>query len=139
MPAPDKETSARIAEMKARAEKEPIASLLKIKLVELHPGYAKTSIKLLPEHQHVAGIVFGGIITAVADLAFYYAVNSVKPHSVALDFNVHFISPPEIGDELIAEGKCVRSGRRVSFAEITVTNQKGALIAKASGATITTQ
>ena len=139
MSAPDKETSARIAEMKARAEKEPIASLLKMKLLELKPGYTKTSIKLLPEHQHVAGIVFGGIITAVADLAFYYAVNSVKPHSVALDFNVHFIAPPKIGDELTAEGKCVRSGRRISFAEITVTNQEGALIAKASGATIATE
>ena len=40
------------------------------------------------------------------------------------------------GDELIAEGRVVRSGRRVSIAEMTVTNQDGKLIAKATGTTI---
>jgi len=73
---------------------------------------------------------------AVADQAFGYAVNSVRRPNVASQFNIHFVSPARAGDELIAEGRVVRSGRRVSIAEMTVTNQDGKLIAKATGTTI---
>jgi acyl-coenzyme A thioesterase PaaI-like protein len=36
----------------------------------------------------------------------------------------------------VAEGRVVRSGRRVSVAEVSVTDGKGTLIAQASGTTI---
>ena len=76
------------------------------------------------------------ISMAVADQAFGYAVNSIRRPNVASQFNIHFIAPARAGDELTAEGKVVRSGRRVSIAEMTVTNQEGKLIAKATGTTI---
>ena len=42
----------------------------------------------------------------------------------------------EVGDELTAEGRVVRSGKRVGISEMTVTNQEGKLIARATGTTI---
>ena len=42
----------------------------------------------------------------------------------------------EIGDELTAECRVVKSGRRAGISEMTVTNQAGKLIAKATGTTI---
>ena len=136
MPEQGNEASGALAELRAGAEEEPIASFLKTQLLELSPGYAKVTIKIIPEYQNFNGLVFGGIAMAVADQAFAYAVNSVSRPSIASQFNMHFIAAAKVGDELIAEGRVVKSGRRVSIAEMTVTNQDGKLIAKATGTTI---
>ena len=128
--------SQNIAELRAKGEAEPIASLLGMRLVELTPGYAKVSMKLRPEHQNFNGLVFGGVIMAVADQAFAYGSNSLAYPSLASQFNIHFVAGAEVGDELTAECRVVRSGRRVGISEIVVTNQAGKLIAKATGITI---
>ncbi len=132
----ENEASDALAELRARAEGEPIASFLKMRLLELSPGYAKVAMKVRPEHQNFHGMTFGGIVMAIADQAFAYTVNSVDFPSVASQFNTHFIAAAKVGDELIAEGRLMKSGKRVSIAEVTVTNQEGKLIAKATGTTI---
>jgi acyl-CoA thioesterase len=125
-----------VAELRAKAEGEPIASFLKMRLLELSPGYAKVAIKLTPEYQNFNGLVFGGIVMAVADQAFAYASNSIAHPSIASQFNIHFIAGAKVDDELTAECRVVRSGRRVGISEMMVTNQEGKLIAKATGTTI---
>ena len=125
-----------VAELRAKAEGEPIASFLKMRLLELSPGYARVAVKLTPEYQNFNGLVFGGIVMAVADQAFAYASNSIAHPSIASQFNIHFITGAGVDDELTAECRVVRSGRRVGISEMTVTNQEGKLIAKATGTTI---
>jgi len=131
-----KDVSDNLAELKAREEKEPLASFLKMRLLELSPGYAKVAMKLMPEYQNFIGLVSGGIVMAVADHAFAYASNSLVYPSIASQFNIHFINGAGAGDELIAECRVVRSGKRVGISEIKVTNQEGKLIAQATGTTI---
>jgi acyl-CoA thioesterase len=132
----EKEASENIAKLKLGEEKEPIARFLKMRLVELTPGYAKVVMKLLPEHQNFNGLVFGGIIMALTDQAFAYASNSLIQPSLATQFNIHFFNSPGVGDELTAECWAVKSGRRVGISEMKVTNQEGKIIAKATGTTI---
>jgi acyl-CoA thioesterase len=129
-------TSDNLAELRAKAEREPIASFLDMRLVELSQGYAKVSAKLKPEYLNFNNLVFGGIVMAVADQAFAYGSNSVITPNVASQFNIHFIASADTEDELIAECRVVRAGRRVCISEMTVTNQDGKLIAKATGTTI---
>jgi len=131
-----KELSDTLAELRAGEKREPIASFLRMRLVELTPGYAKVVMPLTAEHQNFNGLIFGGIIMAVADQAFAYASNSAAYPSIASQFNIHFVAGASAGDELTAECRVVRSGRRVGISEITVTNQEGKLIAKATGTTI---
>ncbi len=125
-----------VAKLRAREEREPIASFLKMRLLELSPGYARVTMKLMPQYQNFNGLVFGGLVMAVADQAFAYASNSLAHPSIASQFNIHFIASAEVDDELTAECRVVRSGRRVGISEMTVTNQEGKLIAKATGTTI---
>jgi len=127
-----------IARLKAAEAKEPIAAFLKIKLAELTPGYARVTMKLMPEHLNFNGMVFGGIVMAVADQAFAYATNSLVTPSIATQFNIHLISGASVGDELTAECHVIKSGRRIGVSEMTVTNQAGKLIAKATGTTVVT-
>ena len=131
-----KRASDNVAELRAKEEGEPIASFLEMRLLELTPGYAKVAIKLKPQYQNFNGVIFGGIVTAVADQAFAYASNSLAYPSLASQFNIHFIAGTEVNDELTAECRVLKSGRRVGISEIVVTNQDGKLIAKATGTTI---
>ena len=132
------EASENIAWLKDKEAGEPIASFLKMKLVELTPGCAKITMKVLPEHLNFNGMIFGGIIMAIADQAFAYGTNSLLIPSIATQFNIHLISGAVVGDELTAECKVLRSGRRIGVSEMTVTNQAGKLIAKATGTTVHT-
>jgi acyl-CoA thioesterase len=127
-----------ITELKKKETEEPIASFLKMKLLELTPGHARVAIKILPDHLNFNGMVFGGIVMALADQAFAYATNSLLSPSIATQFNIHLISGARVGEELTAEGRVLKSGRRISVTEITVSDPDGKLIAKATGTTIYT-
>jgi len=125
-----------ISWLREKEKEEPIASFLKMELVELTPGYARVKMKVLPEYQNFHGLTFGGIIMALSDQAFGYASNSLAYPSVASQFNTYFIASTGVGDELTSECKVIKSGRRAGFSEITVTNQDGKLVAKSAGITI---
>jgi len=130
------EVSRRIAELKAGAAAEPIARFLDLRLLELTPGYAKIAMKMKPEYVNFNGMIFGAIVMAVADQAFAYANNALIQPSLASQFNIHLIAGTAPGDELIAECRVLKSGRRVGISEMTVTSQDGRLIARATGTTI---
>ena len=134
----EKSSADNVEKLKANEAREPIASFLKMKLVELSPGYSKITMKVMPEHLNFNGMVFGGIVMAVADQAFAYATNSLVSPSIATQFNIHLISGAAVGDELTAECRVIKSGRRIGVSEMTVTNQAGKLIAKATGTTVVT-
>ncbi len=132
----DKKVAETIAKLKAAEKTEPVGRFLGTKLVEISPGYARVTLKLRPEFQNFNGFTFGGIIMSLADQAFGYGSNSLSHPSVATQFNIHLIAAPGPDDELTAECHVVRSGRRVGTSEMTVTNQDGKLIARATGTTI---
>jgi uncharacterized domain 1 len=138
MSAEEGSVSENLADLRAKAEAEPIASFLGMRLEELSHGYAKVVMKLKPEYRGFLGLVFGGIIMALTDQAFAYATNSITCPNVASQFNIHFIAAADVDDELTAECQVVKRGRRVCIAEMTVSNQEGELIAKATGTTIPT-
>lgn len=122
--------------LKAKAASEPIASFLKMRLMEISSGYAKVAMKLTPEYVNFNGLIFGGIIMALTDEAFAYASNTVITPNLASQFNIHFVAGAKVGDELIAECRVIKSGKRVCISEMLVSNQEGRLIAKATGTTI---
>lgn len=135
-PGQERKETYNLTDLKIGEKTEPIASFLETQLVELTPGYAKVKMKLKSEYQNFNGMVFGGIIMAIADQAFAYASNSMAYPSIASQFNIHFIAGAGVNDELTAEGRVIRSGRRAGVSEMVVTNQEGKLIAKATGTTI---
>lgn len=120
----------------AKAQTESISRFLGTEIVEISAGYARVKMAMKPEYLNFYGVVFGGIIMSLADQAFGCAVNSLKYPSLAVQFNTYFLASAYAGDELTAEAKVIRSGRRVSVAEVKITNQDGKLIATANGTDI---
>jgi acyl-CoA thioesterase len=127
-----------VTKLKSEAASEPVARFLDMRLVELSPGLARVAMKVKPEHLNFNGMVFGGIVMCLADQAFAYGTNSLVSPSIATQFNIHLIAGAVPGDELSAECRVIRSGRRIGVSEMTVTNQAGKLIAKATGTTVVT-
>jgi acyl-CoA thioesterase len=138
MPDNENTPSDLVIRLKENEAGEPIASFLKMKLLELTPGCARVAMKITPEHLNFNGMVFGGIVMALADQAFAYATNSLVSPSIATQFNIHLISGAKVGNELVAEGRVIKSGKRIGVTEMTVTDQDGKLIAKATGTTVST-
>lgn len=138
MSANDGNTAGNMKMLREKEANEPIAGFLGLKLVEFTEGYAKVTMKMRPEYVNFNGMVFGGIVMAVADQAFAYATNSMLSPNLAVQFNIHLIAAAAAGDELTAECRVAKSGRRISVSEMTVTNQEGRLVAKATGTTLFT-
>jgi acyl-CoA thioesterase len=133
---PDADEKVRI--LRGKIEKEPVASFFKFKILELSPGYTRISMKMRPEYINFNGMVFGSIVMAAADYAFSLAINSLLMPSLATQFNIHLLAPTAADDELFAEARALKCGRKVGITEMIVTNQDGKLIAKATGTTIPT-
>ncbi|UCE98216.1 MAG: PaaI family thioesterase [Dehalococcoidia bacterium] len=129
-------TARNISWLKEVEKEEPVASFLNMKLIDLTPGYAKVKMNLLHEYQNFHKSTFGGIIMALADQAFGYASNSLAYPSVASQFSTYFIARAKSGDELTAECRVLKSGKRAGISEVTIKNQDDKLIARATGVTI---
>lgn len=125
-----------IEKLKELEKTEPVAASLDMKLVELSPGHARVRMEMKKEYLNFNGMIFGGIIAAVADQAFAYATNSVITPNVASQFNIHYIASASAGDTLTAECRVIKTGKRVCISEIRVTNQDNLLIALCTGTTI---
>lgn len=122
-----------ISKLKERHQKVPISKFFDVRLIDISPGYARVAMKLKAEYNNFHGRIFGGIVMSIADIAFGYAVNSLKEYTVAAQFNIYFTAAAEEDDELTAEARVIKEGRKAILAEMTVVNQDNKLIAKAAG------
>lgn len=97
------------------------------------PGTAKLSMKVRDDMLNGFKTCHGGYITALADTAFAYSCNSHNEMSVASGISLDFVAPGRSGDILRAEAREISATARTGVYDITVTNQKGELIAVMRG------
>ncbi len=75
----------------------------------------------------------GGIISALIDIAGDYAVVTKFDVGVpTIDLRIDWLRPARAGD-LVATGRVVKTGRRVSVADVEVHDAKGQLVAIGRG------
>jgi acyl-CoA thioesterase len=113
--------------------KDPYAAYLGVEVLDIKPGWAKVGVKLNPDHLNFLGMVHGGVIFSLADVAFAAASNSFGSKAVALSVSIDFISAAVISDELIAEvGLVSRAGKTGNY-EMKVLDSVGNTIALCHG------
>jgi acyl-CoA thioesterase len=106
---------------------------LGMEIVGIGPGYAKITMRVREDMLNGFAICHGGFITTLADSAFAFSCNSYNEQTVASGISVDFMAPGRAGDLLTAEAKEVSVSGRTGVYDITVTNQKGELIAVMRG------
>jgi acyl-CoA thioesterase len=99
-----------------------------IQLVEVRPGYAKTSLLVEERHLNSVGIVQGGAIFTLAAFAFEAVSNYGGRIAVGINTSLSFLKATHSGT-LYAEATEISRGRRISVCTARVTNDIGELIA----------
>ncbi len=97
------------------------------------PGYAKMRMTVREDMLNGFRICHGGFITTLADSAFAFACNSYNEQTVASGVALDFMAPGRPGDVLIAEAREIFLAGRTGVYDITVTNDRGELLAVMRG------
>jgi len=100
-----------------------------VKLIELLPGFARTSLPITDETVNIYQMAHGAAIFSVADQACEAAGNSFGESAVALQQNIHFLAAGRSGDFLEATAKVVHRTSRIGLIEFQVKNQEGLVVA----------
>lgn len=99
------------------------------RVIEGAKGHAVCEMELSPIHRNAMGNVMGGAIFTLADFALAIACNIGESPTVSVDSNISFFAATK-GARLIATAEADRSGRRLGFYTVTVSDDLGKTIAK---------
>ncbi len=119
--------------LKAVSEKvnrdDTFSQRIGVKLVELLPGFARTTLPVTDDTVNIYQMAHGAAIFSVADQACEAAGNSFGEPAVALQQNIHFLAAGRSGDFLEATAKVVHRTSRIGLIEFQVRNHEGVAIA----------
>ncbi len=113
-------------------ENDRFATSSGMRLVELRPGFAKTSLQVEERHLNSIGTVQGGAIFTLADFAFGAAVKTGGKVAPAISANLSFLKAVRSG-LLYAEATEISRSRKLSVCTVRVTNDAGELVALFQG------
>lgn len=125
--------NALLAELRERLKDSDFYRWAGIELVEAVPGRVAVGFDAGPEHVNLQGLVHGGMLATLADSAMGLAVRTVlEPgrRHVTVQLGVEFMAPGRSG-RIVAEGRSLKIGRQLGFAEADVRDGAGRLLAKA--------
>jgi len=108
---------------------DTFARLIQMKLLEIQPGFARSTLSITDQMVNIYQMAHGGAIFSVADQACEAAGNSFGKPAVALQNNIHFLAAGKSGDILEATAKVTNRSNRVGLIEFEVRNQEGLLLA----------
>jgi acyl-CoA thioesterase len=110
------------------AENDQFAKLVGIEIIQAHAGNAMARMKILPHHLNGLGLVHGGAIFTLADLAFAAASNSHGYPAVAVNVNISFLRAATQGI-LTATATEVSSNGKLGTYSIHVTDEANNIVA----------
>ncbi len=113
-------------------QRDRFAAHAGISLLEVSKGVARARMEVGPQHLNGVGIVQGGAIFTLADLAFAAACNSHGTVAVAVSATVSFAKATTAG-VLQAEAREVAVSPRLSTCEVRVTDDAGDVVALFTG------
>lgn len=124
-----------VADLRHRVAASPFHAGFGISVDEAAVGEVKLGWEARPDHRNLQGLVHGGILATLVDVAMGLAVRTVvgpTRRHVTIDLHVRYLRPAQPG-RLEALGSVVRVGTHVGFAEGSVMDAAGRLLIRASG------
>lgn len=103
--------------------------MLGLQITEVAPGRAVATMMVRPDMLNGFAICHGGLIATLADSAFAFACNSRNALTVASGFGIDILKSARLGDVLTATAAETSLAGRTGLYDITVTNQRGELVA----------
>lgn len=123
--------------MGQRLPSPPMNELLRMTLIEAEPGTATFTCHPDESHYNPIGTVHGGLVCTLLDSALGCAVQTTLPQGqgyTSIEIKVNYLRSVRIGSgPLTCVGTVSKPGSRVAFADGTVTDASGKLVATATG------
>ena len=102
-----------------------------IQLTAVGDDSAAARLIVGPRHMNASGVVQGGAIFALCDLAFAGVANALNERTVAQGASISYLRPGS-GKELVATARMIRRGKRTAVVAVEVVNDVGKLVACAT-------
>lgn len=99
------------------------------RVMEASRGHSVCEMELADIHRNATGNVMGGAIFTLADFALAIASNVGEAPSVSVSNTIEYFSATK-GTRLIATCEADKSGRRLGFYTVEITDDTGRRIAK---------
>ena len=116
--------------------KDPFARKLGARFEAIRPGYSRVCLTVQADMANFHGMTHGGLIFALADMAFAAAGNSHGQTAVALSGTITFLKPSRPGDRLVAEAREIQAAGRTAVYAITVREASGDTLLACKQATV---
>ncbi|GAC1626508.1 MAG: hypothetical protein NVS9B10_14470 [Nevskia sp.] len=110
----------------------PYVRLIGMELAAIDFNRCRIELELGEQHLQPFGIVHGGVIATLLDTATFWAGFLALPEDsgmVNVDLKLNYLKAASRG-RLRAEGECLRAGRQLSYAEASVFDEQGELLAR---------
>ena len=109
----------------------PFPNHLRMRLVSISLDQATVKLETGQCHLQPFGIVHGGVMATLIDTATFWSAFLRLPEDdglVNIDLKLNYLKSIVSG-VITAEGRCIRAGRSISYAEASVMDKEGSLIA----------
>ncbi len=116
--------------------KDPFVRKLGARFEAIKPGYSRVALTVTEDMRNFHGLTHGGLIFALADMAFSAASNSKGQVAVALNGSINFLKASRPGDHLVAEARQIQGGGRTAVYSITVREAVSGLVIACQQATV---
>lgn len=109
------------------------AHLTGIKIVAMGPGKLIAELVVEKHNTNMSGNLHGGATAALVDVCMGLACFTKGIMALTGNINVSYLAAGKAGDKIIAVGQVIRAGKTVFFAEASLEDEKGRIIAKGTG------
>ncbi|MAM62509.1 PaaI family thioesterase [Maritimibacter sp. UBA3975] len=126
------------ARVRASFARQPMMETLGATLTSVAPGVVDVTSTIPPGTLQQQGQTHAGLAFSIGDTAAGYAASTLLPPNnevVTSEMKIHLLAPGR-GDRLVATGRVIRPGRRLTIVEADVWAETGTtrtLIAKLMG------
>ena len=104
-----------------------------MEVVAASEGSVTVAMDLGDRHVNLQGLVHGGMLAILADTACGLAIRSAMTPGrlhVTTDLDIHYLAPARPG-RILGHGTAIRVGRSLAFAEASIEDGDGRLLARA--------
>ena len=119
-------------DLKKYFERDRFAKLCGIELLTVSPGHATARMTVHPHHLNALGIVQGGAIFTLADLAFAAASNAHGKAAVAINVSITYLKAVS-GGTVHAEARELGINPKLGTYTVDITDDNKTLIAVFQG------
>lgn len=109
---------------------------LGVQVVSTKKGYCKVKLNVKPKHLNNGGIVHGGVLASLCDMALAGAIFNVLKKDewcVTAELSIEYLYPVFPGETIFGYGKLIKRGNTLAFVEGGVTNKSGKHVTRAHG------